>query len=217
MHLLRIDACAHSSKDFISHCFSICLSAHCILVIIEIEDQREPAFHVAFPEFLILVHRREADCFPNRTATERTVSDIRNDNTRFSVYFLKERATCCNRCTTAYDCVVRINAEGTEESMHRSTKSFMEACFSCKNFSEGTIDQEVDRKLFHCGLIFLYDFENAAAEIIFHDFHELFITEFLDCRKTFCQNFTMASVRSENPVICIEQICLTDGGSFLSD
>ena len=64
MHLLRIDAGAESGKDFKAHRFAVCLSAHRVLVIVEVEDQRKTAVHVAFPELFVLVHCRKADRFP---------------------------------------------------------------------------------------------------------------------------------------------------------
>ena len=70
MHLLRIDAGAESGEDFKAHRFAVRLSAHCVLVVVEVKDQRKAAVHIALPELFVLVHCRKADRFPDRTAAE---------------------------------------------------------------------------------------------------------------------------------------------------
>ena len=93
----------------------------------------------------------------------------------------------------------------------------MEARFSGKDFGERTVNQKIDCQLFYGRLIFLHDFEDGAVKIILHNFHQLFIAELLDCGKTLCKNFAVASVGAEDPVVCIEQIRLTNGGRLLTD
>src|SRR5690554_4878472 len=88
MHLLGIDTCTQSGKNFIAHGLSVCLSTHTIQVIVEVENQWQSASVGFFPKLLILIHGSQTDSFPNRTTTQRTITNVRDDDAFLLIDFL---------------------------------------------------------------------------------------------------------------------------------
>lgn len=68
VHLGRVDAGTDTGREVEAHCLAASLSAHAVLVIHDVDDHRQAAFHVAFPELFELVHGGEGHAFPDRTA-----------------------------------------------------------------------------------------------------------------------------------------------------
>ncbi len=68
MHLLGIETCTDAGRIFEAHGFTTRLTAHGILVIVYVEENRQATLHIAFPQFLVLVHGGHHEAFPDGTA-----------------------------------------------------------------------------------------------------------------------------------------------------
>ncbi len=94
----------------------------------------------------------------------------------------------------------------------------MESCLSGKDLCERSVYEEVNSEFLH-GIVgkSVNDCERLSAEVILHDLHEFVIAELFYSRKSFCEYLAVASVRSENEVVCVKAVSHSDCGSFLSD
>ena len=90
MHLVAIGAGADACHDFLAHGFAKSLTAHAVEVVHDVDDQRQPAFELAFPQLLVLPHRGHADRFPDRPATHRCIADITDDDAGLLIDFLEQ-------------------------------------------------------------------------------------------------------------------------------
>ena len=217
VHLVGIDPRAGSYEQTAPrHRFAAGLTAHAVEVVEEVEDNGKSALICFVPKFGELVHGGEHHCFPNRTASHGAVADVGDADTVLLIDFLEERRACRDGCGAAYDGVVRVNAEREEESVHRTAETLVEAGLSCKDFSKSAVNEEVDGKFFGGFLIFFNDLQNSAAHEVLHVVVKIAVGKFVDGGHTFCKDFAVASVRTEDVVVNAEQVSLTYRRRFLT-
>ena len=58
VHLLGIHPGADACQEVIAHRLTARLAAHGVLVIHDVEQERQTTLHIAFPEGVVLIHRR---------------------------------------------------------------------------------------------------------------------------------------------------------------
>ena len=85
---VRLESGSDSCRIGVSHSLAPCLSAHCILVVHHVDEHRQTALHISFPEGVELVHGSEGHTFEHRSACHCTVSEVRNHDTLLAVYLL---------------------------------------------------------------------------------------------------------------------------------
>ena len=100
--------------------------------------------------------------------------------------------------------------------MHRTAETFVETGLSCKDFSKSAVNKEVDGKFFGGFLVFFNDLQNSAAHEVLHVVVKIAVGKFVDGGHTFCKDFAVASVRTEDVVVNAEQISLTYRRRFLT-
>ena len=218
VHLIGIYARADSRRLTPSHRFALRLTAHSVEVVEHVEEYRKSA--ALAPELSDLVHGGHIERFENGTSAECAVAGVCYDDAFFVIGSLIERRAHCDCRRAADDSVVREYTEGNEECVHRSAKTAVEACSSCKNFGKRTVEKEVDCEILHVALDFLSAFDNGkngAVEEGFHYVVKLGIVEFLYRGKSLCDDFAVASVRAEGEVAVVKAVSLTDGGRLLTE
>ena len=90
-----------------------------------------------------LAHRREAERFPDGSATEGCVADIGDgDSFCLALNFFVERRAGRNVRASADKRVVRVNAEGNEEGVHAAAHALVEACLAAEDFREQAVEQD---------------------------------------------------------------------------
>ncbi len=219
VHLLGVDARTDAREDVVAHRLAGGLAAHAVLIVEDVEDDRESALVRAFPEHLVLVHRGEAERFPHRSAAHRSVADVGDDDAGLRVDFLEESGAGRDVRGSADDCVVRVDAERGEEGVHRAAESLVEAGLPGEDLGEGSVHEEVGREFLDAVrlLLALDDAEDRAAEERFHRGHQFLVGQFFDRGKSLGEDFAVAAVRTENVVVLVEEVGLTDGGGFLAE
>ena len=148
VHLGRVDAGADAGREVEAHRFAAGLTAHAVLVIHDVDDHRQAAFHIVRPQLFELIHRSEGHAFPNRAAGHRRVAEVGNHHARLAVHFLVQGRTYCDAAATAYDGVVRVDAERREEGMHTSAEAFVEPGRAGEYLGQRAVQQEADTQFF---------------------------------------------------------------------
>ena len=115
------------------HCLALGLPSHAIEVVDEVVDEWEAAAMRFVPQPLVLVHRCQADALPHGTTRTGGVADVGNDNARFLVDLLEQRRADRNIARSAYDGVVRVDAERREKCMHGAAHAFVEPGLAAEN------------------------------------------------------------------------------------
>ena len=77
--------------------------------------------------------------FPDRTAAERRVADVRDDDSGLAIHTLEERRTRRDRSGAADDGVVRVDAEWGEEGVHGAAEPAIEARFAREDLAVGAV------------------------------------------------------------------------------
>ena len=124
-----------------------------------------------------------------------------------------------NACASANDCVVGINTEGQEESVHGAAQTLGEAGFAGKELSHYAVEEEGARQVLY-GIVFAVVLNGAQGGAVpggLHYAHQLVIAELLDAGETLCQNIGMGAVRTEDVVVLVQQVSLSYRGGFLAD
>ncbi len=127
MHLFAIHAGADAGCYAVAHGFTHGLAAHAVLVVHDVDDYRQSALHISFPEFGELIHRGKVDALPYRAACQRGVADVGHHQSRFAVHLLVECCAHGNIARAAHDGVVGIDTEGCEEGMHGAAQSLVKS------------------------------------------------------------------------------------------
>jgi len=70
VHLVGAQSGAQPSEDLKAHRFTDRLAAHAVEIVVEVHDERQPPPMVLVPQFEELVHRGEAQAFPNRATSQ---------------------------------------------------------------------------------------------------------------------------------------------------
>ena len=218
MHLLGVHAGADAGCEIEAHRLSAGLSAHAVLVVHDVDDHRQAAFHVAFPELFELVHGGEGHAFPDRTACHRSIADVGHDDTGFAVYFLIEGRADGDTAAAAYDGVVRVDAERREEGVHAAAQSFVESGRTGKNFGQCAVQQEADTEfLDRAAFVCLFgNVHGGAVPEFVHDLFERLVVEQFDGTQAFGENFAVATVGTEDKVVDVEHVGHPDSSGFLA-
>ena len=117
---------------------------------------------------MVASHQR----FPDRAAGHRAVADVAYDDAVLAVDLLEQRRANGDVGRTADDGVVRVDAEGQEEGVHRAAEALVEAGFLGEDLGQRAVDQEVDRQVLDascpCRLELGDRAIGVAAEEFFH-------------------------------------------------
>ncbi len=217
MHLFGVDTGSDTGCNVVTHGFALGLSAHTVLVVHDVEDKRQAAFHIVVPKSFKLIHGRKNQTFPNGTAGHGGVAQVGDHQAGFTVDFFIEGCSHGNIAATAYDGVVGINAEGGEKGVHTAAQAPIETGYAGKDFGQSAVDQKATGQLpgvafeVHAGHL-----EGGSAKEFLHDFFKAVFVELTNSRHALGQDFTVAAVRTENKVVYAQGIGHTDGGGFLS-
>src|SRR5690606_17563018 len=129
-------------SNAITHRFTAGLTTHSVLVVHDVDNHWQSTFHIAFPEFVKLVHGGKINSLPNRTTSHRGITNIGHHQARFAIHFLVQGSTHGNITRATHDGIVWIHPEWREESVHRTTQSLIETRFAGKNFSQSSVNQK---------------------------------------------------------------------------
>ena len=133
------------------------MPAHAVPVVHAVEDDRQSAAQRLIPEGAVLVHTGEADAFPHRAAGKRRIADVADYNAGFTVDSLEERGARRNGTGTANNRVIRIDAEGREEGVHRAAHAPVQSGVPREHFRVGPVDQKPPRQFPHrSGVVLLH-------------------------------------------------------------
>lgn len=218
VHLGRVDAGTDTGREVEAHRLAASLSAHAVLVVHDVDDHRQAAFHLVRPQLLELVHRGEGHAFPHRTAGHRRVAQVGYDDARLAVHFLIEGCAHGDAAAAAHDRVVRIDAERREERVHTAAQTLVESGRAGEYLGQRPVKQEADTQLFGRAALerLLGDVYGGAVPELVHDLLEALVVQQLDRAQTLGENFAVAAVRSENEVVDVEHIGHADGCGFLT-
>ena len=170
MHLLRIDAGTDAGCHAVSHGLTAGLASHAVLVVHDVDDDRQSAFHIPFPQLFKLVHGGKGNAFPYGTAGHAGITDIGHHDAGFAVYLFIQGGTYRYVTAAANNGIVGIHSEGSEKGMHASAQSPVKSGLAGKNLSQGTIDQKPAGQRFRiAGEFFRNDAKNLSVEKGFHD------------------------------------------------
>jgi hypothetical protein len=127
---------AYPREDAERHRLARGLTAHAVMIVDKIEDDRQAAVIRSLPQLCELILRREIERFPNRTAAERRVADVANDQSGQTVDALIESAARRDTGAAAHDGVVRVDAERGEKHMHRIAQAACKAVLPSKQLGD---------------------------------------------------------------------------------
>ncbi len=217
VHRILIDSRSHPGGDSVAHRLAGGLAAHRVEIVEDVHEERRIP-RVVVPEGRILIHRSEDERFVDRTAGERTVADVGDDDSLPAVDFLVERRSHGDRSRTADDRVVRHRTEGLEEGVHRTAEPGIEAVLLRVDLGQRSIKNEVFGKVIHVfAFVMLFDdLEGVSAHVGLHDVQQLFLTQLSDRAHAFRQDLTVTAVGTEDLVIRVEDHRLSDRGAFLT-
>ena len=68
MHLLGVDTGTDTGCKIEAHRLTAGLTTHTVLVVHDVDDDRQTALHITFPKLFELIHGSEGHTFPYRTA-----------------------------------------------------------------------------------------------------------------------------------------------------
>ena len=214
---LWIESGAQTGREGVTHGFTAGLSAHGVLVVHHVDEHRQAALHVSLPEGLELVHAGEGHAFQHRAAGHGAISQVGHHDTLLAVHLLIEGRTHGNGAGAAHNSIVRINAEGREESMHGAAQALVEARGTGKNLCHGTIEQEPDTQFLGASLEVLsgHGYRSAAPELL-HHLLEFRLRQNLDRTQALGQNLTVGTVAAEDEIVGIQGIGHTHSRSLLT-
>ena len=139
------------------------LAAHAVLVVEDVEHDRQAALHVVLPQLGQLAHAGHVQRFHNGAAAQSAVAQVGYHDAGLAVDPLIQRSAHGDGAAAAHDGVVGIDAEGGEEGVHGSAQAAIEAGFAGEDLSHGAIQQEVDGQILHGGMLFgLGDLQGLA-------------------------------------------------------
>ncbi len=217
VHGVLVDGGSHPGCHLVAHGLSDGLAAHCIEVVKAVEHERRIA-GILLPQGLVLVHGGEHQAFVDRTAGERAVTDVSDDDTLFAVDLLIQGSSYCNGAGATDDGVVGHAAEGLEEGMHRAAKACVEARLLGIDLSQGAIEHKV-----LCSVANVLAGEVGGDYLVglsvheaFHDGKQVLVLHLVDGGHAFGQNLAMAAVRAENLVLGLQHHRLADRCTLLS-
>ena len=220
VHLLGVDACADARGEVIAHRLAACLTAHCVLVVHDVDHDWEAALHVAFPQRAELVHGRERHAFPDGAAAHGAVSDVADDDARLAVDLLVERGADGYGAGAADDGVVGVDAEGEEKGVHGAAEAAVEAGVFGENLRERAVHEELHAEFLDGQVLalvcLLYDPICVAVEESLHDGEDVLVLELVDCGEALGEDFAVAAVRTEDVVLGREEERLADCRGLLA-
>ena len=231
VHLFRVHTGADASDELHAHGFAEGLASHAVKVVHAIEDDRQSPAERRIPKIAILIHRRERDSLPNRTAGEGGISNVRHHNTALAIHPLIESRARRNRTGAANNRIVGVNSKGREEGVHRAAQAAVESGFPREHFAVGAIENEAGGQALYRTLIYrrlirrtlirripvslLDRTKHRAIAVSSHNCHELLVTQLPDCRECFRQDLAVTAMRSENVIIGSQRECHAYGCRFL--
>ncbi len=102
--------------------------------------------------------------------------------------------------------------------MHRATEPAIYARVPREDLRQRPVDDEINRQVLRRTLGSLFDnAQTIATEVVAHDRHQRWIVELMNRRETLGKNLTMRAVRTEDVVVRVEQVCLTNRRRLLAD
>jgi len=217
VHGVLVDGRPHPCGHLVAHGLPDRLPTHCVEVVKAVEHERGIA-GILLPQGLVLVHGGENQAFVDRTAGERAVADVGDDNPLFAVDFLIQGGTYGDGAGATDDGVVGHAAEGLEEGVHRAAQACVEARLLGIDLRQGAIEHKV-----LCGVA-----DVLAGEVIgdylvglsvheaFHDGKQVLVFHLVDGGHALGQNLAMAAVRTENLVLGLQHHSLADRCTLLS-
>ena len=218
MPCFGVETCAEACGEGVSHGLALGLAAHCILVVHHVDEHRQAALHVALPEGVELVHRCEGHAFEHGAAGHCAVAEVGDHDALLAVDFLVESGTHRDGTAAAHDGVVGIDSEGSEEGVHASAQTLVEAGGAGENLGDCAVDEEADAEFL--GVLALISllgyFQGCSAPELFHDLLEFLFGEDLDAAQTLGEDFAVAAVAAEDEVVGVEIVSHTYGCSFLA-
>src|SRR5690606_27284732 len=99
------------------------------------------------PETAILVHGREAERLPNRTAAGGRVANVADHDAWLAIDVLEECRPNRDVRRTSDDGVVRIDAKRGKERVHGAAHPLVEPHLAREDFTQRTKQQEVDGQI----------------------------------------------------------------------
>ena len=148
VQLVRRYARAEARGLLERHRFSAGLPAHAIVVIGNIENDRQSAAVIAvFPERVVLIHRGKVNAFPHGPTTHRAVAKICNNDPAFLVALFIKRRAGRRAGGGAHDGIVRINSKRGEKHMQGSAKAVSKAGILRENLAHHPVQEEFPREL----------------------------------------------------------------------
>ena len=118
IHGVGLEAGSQACREHIAHGLAPGLSTHGVLVVHHVEQDWQPALHVAFPKCVELIHRGECHAFEDWSSGHRAVTEVGDDDALLAVDLLVKGRSHGDRSGTADDGVVRIDSERCEECVH---------------------------------------------------------------------------------------------------
>ena len=96
MHLIGVEAGAEAGNHIKAHCLAACLTAHAVVVVEYVEEDRHSGIAVSAvhsPELGDLIHRSKVEGFKNRSASGRAVTTVGDNDSGLVVGSLIESRT----------------------------------------------------------------------------------------------------------------------------
>ena len=218
VHLLRVHAGANPSDELAGHGLPVGLAPHSVEVVHAVEDDRKTSAQRLIPELAVLVHAREGDPLPHRAAAEGGVADVGHHDAGPPIHPLVEGGSGGDRSGASDDGVVRVDAKGREEGMHRSAQPAVEAGLTGEDLAVGAVDEEPCCQIAHRSTESpLHRTEHSAVSVGAHDLKELWLAQLPDRREGLGQNLPMAPVGPEDVVVGGQREGHPHGGRLLTD
>ncbi len=218
VHLLRVQGGADAGEHVKSHGFATRLSAHAVEVVVEIDDQRQTAAIRLCPQLPVLTHRGQTQPLPHGTAGRGRVTDVADDKAGFVVHLLVECRAHRDIRRAPHDGVVRIDAKGREEGVHRSCHTFVESRLPAQNLGQGPVEQISYGQILHRTLgVFLHHAKSRAIRVGLHDLHQTRVVQCVDRRQSLGQNLPVTAMAAVDVVVEAQMKRLTDRRRLLPD
>ena len=183
VHLRGGEARAQPRQHVVAHRLADGLAAHAVVVVEDVEEDREARLHVAFPKLRELAHGREVERLKHRAAAEGAVADVGHDHAVLTVDLLVECSARRDIGGAAHQRVVGVDAKGREEGVHGAAQAAVEACDAGEDLRHRAVDQKVDGQCLDAGMLAaVNDLQDLAAEELLHDLEERVVRKLLNRR-----------------------------------
>ena len=196
VHGVGLETCAKAGREGVAHGLALGLAAHRVLVVHHVEENRKSALHVAFPKGVELVHGGECHALKHRASGHRSVTEVGDDDAFLAVDLLVESGSHGNRAGTAHNGVVRVDSERSEERVHRSAQTLVEAGRAGENLGHRSVEQEADSEFL--GVLPVVGFpghvQGGAAPELLHHLLQFILRKNLDGAESLGENLTVGAV-----------------------